>query len=79
MSIKFTKHALERMKIRNLSKEEILEIIKNPDSIVKDAYGNNIAQKLKSDFFIRVFFRRNNGDIIIITMYKTSKLKKYSN
>ena len=31
MPIKFTRHALERMKIRGITKEEIIEAINNPD------------------------------------------------
>ena len=31
MLIKFTKHALERMKIRSITKEEIIDTINNPE------------------------------------------------
>ncbi len=34
MLIKFTKHALERMRLRNISKEEIINAIENPDQIL---------------------------------------------
>jgi len=36
MPKKFTKHALERMKIRVITKEEIIDTIKNPEKEVND-------------------------------------------
>ena len=47
MSIKFTKHALERMKIRAITKEEIIDAINNPEKEVNDSFGNVIAYKIK--------------------------------
>ncbi len=46
MSIKFTKHSLQRIKKRNISKDEILDTINNPDLLKKDLYGNFVAQKI---------------------------------
>ncbi len=43
MSIKFTKHALQRMKARNISKDEIIEAINYPDNLLNDSYKNKIA------------------------------------
>ncbi len=43
MSIKFTKHALERLKNRSISKDEILEIVNECEDLRKDNYGNFIA------------------------------------
>jgi len=77
MPIKFTKHALERMKIRGISKEEIIEIINNPDKLTQDNQGNIIAQKLKKGYLFRVFYYKKENSNFVITTYKTSKFEKY--
>jgi len=56
MSIKFTKHALQRIKKRNISKDEILDTINNPDLLKKDLYGNSVAQKIIKKRLLRVFY-----------------------
>lgn len=77
MQIKFTRHALERIKKRKIAIKEIKACIKQPNNIVKDKYSNFIAQKKVNNYLLRVFFRRENAKIIVITAYKTSKLSKY--
>ncbi len=47
MLMKFTKHALERMRIRGITKEEVIDAITNPDKEIIDSYGNRIANKIK--------------------------------
>jgi len=56
MPIKFTKHALERMKIRSITKEEIIDAINNPDKETNDSFGNIIVQKVEKKFLLRVFY-----------------------
>lgn len=43
MLMKFTKHALERIRIRRITKEEVIDAITNPDKETNDSYGNIIA------------------------------------
>jgi len=75
--IRLTKHALERIKSRNISFVEIREAVMRPDVTFKDKYGNTIAQKQSNDKILRVVYRKKENDIIIITAYKTSKIRKY--
>ncbi len=77
MLIKFTKHALERMKIRGITKEEIVDTINNPEKEVNDSFGNIIAHKVKKKYLLRVFFYNEENSKIVITAYKTSKIDKY--
>ena len=77
MPIKFTKHALERMKIRGITKEEIIDAIHNPEKELKDSFGNIIAHKLKKKILLRIFYYNKEGSKIVITAYKTSKIDKY--
>ena len=77
MLIKFTKHALERMRTRNITKEEIIDTINNPDKETNDFFGNIIVQKVEKKFLLRVFYYIEENSKIVITAYKTSKLTKY--
>jgi hypothetical protein len=77
MRIKFTKHALERMRVRNISKEEVIYTLNNPDKELNDSFGNKIAHKLKENYLLRVFYNVERKSKIIITAYKTSKIDKY--
>lgn len=76
MSIKFTKHALQRIKKRNISKDEILDTINNLDLLKKDLYGNSVAQKIIERRLLRVFYFSEGDAKIVITAYKTSKTEK---
>lgn len=77
MPIIFTKHALERMKVRNIPKEEIINTINNPDNLLNDSFGNKIAHKVKKKYLLRVFYYIEGNSKVVITAYKTSKFDKY--
>jgi len=77
MPINFTKHALERIRIRNITKEEIFDTINNPDKETNDSFGNIIVQKVEKNYLLRVFYYIEKNSKIVITAYKTSKLDKY--
>ena len=77
MRIIFTQHSLSQMKIRNISMENVIECLRNPDRELTDDYNNIIAQKINSSILLRVVYRKENEDKIVITAYITSKLKKY--
>ncbi|NHJ15316.1 MAG: DUF4258 domain-containing protein [Candidatus Thorarchaeota archaeon] len=42
--ILFTRHALERMRQRGISKEEVQQVIQNSDTTSTDRYGHLIAK-----------------------------------
>ena len=78
MSIKFTKHALQRIKNRKISKVEVLDTIKNPDILKEDTYGNSVAQKEIDKQLLRVFYFSEGNAKIVITAYKTSNIEKFT-
>ena len=78
MLIKFTKHALEPMRIRSITKDEVIDAITNPDKEANDFFGNIIANKVKKKYLLRVFYHNEEGSKVVITAYKTSKFDKYS-
>ncbi len=77
MQISFTKHALQRIKARKISKDAVIDTIENPDSIKNDSYGNLVAQKIRDKYLLRVFYVIRGNTKIIISAYQTSKIEKY--
>jgi len=72
----FTMHALERMKQRKISRDEVLSCVEKPDKISKlnDLYR---AVKGEDDKVLVVIYRKSNYEDIIITAYRSSKKGKY--
>ena len=56
MPVKFTKHALQQIKTRSISKDDILDTLDNPESVKRDSHGNLIAQKRTDKYLLRVFY-----------------------
>jgi len=71
----FTKHALDRMKQRAITKDEIIHVLTNSKERMKDILGHSIAQLDSNGIILRIFFVEREQDIIVITAYKTSKEK----
>ncbi|MHA1646484.1 MAG: DUF4258 domain-containing protein [Promethearchaeota archaeon] len=77
MSIIYTKHSLLQMKNRKISPTQIESILKNPQKKTDDEFGNQVAQKIIDNYLIRVIYKIQDENIVIITAYRTSKLNKY--
>ncbi|MHA1522656.1 MAG: DUF4258 domain-containing protein [Promethearchaeota archaeon] len=77
MPIIYTKHALSRMKIRNISSLQVEQTVNEANQINLDNFGNNIAQKQYGSYLIRVIFKVENKNKLIITAYRTSKIERY--
>jgi len=75
--IVFTRHALERMKQRNIIKEEVLVTIRGPRN-KQDGLGHLVAQRKVDTRLLRVFYVERDEPLIVITAYKTNK-NKYKN
>ena len=81
MKIKLLKHINDQAKEREIKIEIVKETLFNPEQIVPDLKGLNAAQRKYFDkgkqYLIRVIFKEEKGLRIGITVYKTSKIKKY--
>jgi len=75
--ILFTRHSLERMKQRGISRDTVIRAIDSPNSVVPDNYGNRVAQVMEGDTMLRVVFREEGRDLLVITVYRTTRLQKY--
>jgi len=82
--INFSEHAEERMDFRNIDKEIVIQIIYHPDQKIPDCDNNNreICQSLIKDNngkfkLIRIVIEETKNEILVISVYLTSKIKKY--
>ena len=80
MNYEFSKHSLEQMEIRNISKDTVLRILENYDQI-EEVNGKKIYQSIveigSKKYLIRIFVNIEKKPNLIITVYKTSNIKKY--
>ncbi len=82
MRIQFSDHALERMRSRNLTTDQIKNAIKNPDEHFHNQIGK-VVHKIQNDdesqekYLLRIFYKEEEDRIIIISAYRTSKIEKY--
>ncbi len=80
MEYVFSGHSLEQIEHRNISKELVEEILDNPGEILnyngKKVYQSVITFQGKK-YLIRVFVNTHVKPKKIITVYKTSNIKKY--
>ena len=83
MNYKLLPHLQTQAKEREINLKEIKDTLKKPQQIVPEPKGLKIAQSKyydkenNKDYLIRVIFREENNLRIGITVYKTSKTKKY--
>ena len=77
MPVRFTKHSLQEIKIRNISKDDILNTLNNPESVKRDSHGNLIAHKMINKYLLRVFYFIEGDAKVVIIVYKTLKRDKY--
>ena len=81
MEFEFSKHSLDQLEHRGISKEMVLAIILQPDFVVDQDKATRIYSKLVDTdskiYLYRVFVNYLKNPAIIITAYKTSKIEKY--
>ena len=79
----FVGHSQEDIKEREINVEFVKDVIKNPQQTAEGYGGRKVAQSRyydedkKKEILIRVVYKESEKALLIITAYKTSKLKKY--
>ena len=75
-----SKHALEQMKLRNISEVDVLDIIANPENIIAQD-GLKVYQKVllidSKSYLFRIFVNDLISPNLLVTVYRTSKISKY--
>ncbi len=72
-------HAKLQMKERNISEKLIYQAISNPEQIITTDEGRTVFHlRIKSKrYLLRVIAEQTDSDWLIITVYRTTKIKKY--
>lgn len=73
----FIRHALDRLKERGISRELVIEVIKNPDNVDSESERRKIVQKLIKGKLLRIVYDDEDEAIVVISAYSTSKVHKY--
>jgi len=66
--IRLTVHARLRMMRYQLSDEEVIECLRNPDKVAGGYKGRRIAHKVKNKYVIRAIYEENEL-ITVVTVY----------
>jgi len=68
---------------RSIMKEQVESVVEQPDSIIVQDSDTKVYSKLitenSKNYLYRVFVNCVRNPTLIITVYKTSKTKKYGN
>lgn len=81
MEIIFSKHARYQMAERNITKDEIIFALSNPDKIIKQTQRKFQAvksiRKKGKKYLLVVIYHKTNSIQEVITAFLTTKFKKY--
>ena len=70
----FTRHAILKLGQRNISRNLVVKTLNAPDKILPTSENRKAAFKKFRKLYFKVIFRREGGDIIVITQYWTDKI-----
>ncbi len=70
----FTQHALLKLRQRNIKKILVVKALKNPDKIFQSYNNRIIALKKFRKIYLKVIFRKESKDIIVITQHWVEKI-----
>jgi hypothetical protein len=78
MKFVFSRHAIEQMERRSIEKSLVERVLLSPDQILQEG-GRMVYQGLTQDKLrlIRIFVNPEAQPQRIITVYSTSKIRKY--
>jgi hypothetical protein len=81
--IRWSPHARKKAAIREVSEQEVEKTVAQPDSVVPGQPPRQIYMRryvdavLQTEMLLRVVVEETADEFAIVTLYKTSKLKKY--
>jgi len=81
MDYSFSKHAIDQMFRRDISKEQVSLVMASPDFVGIQDPETKVYSKIlienSNSYLYRVFVNELKNPSVIITVYKTSKTDKY--
>lgn len=72
-----TGHAQSRMARRQISEQELRQLLNNPEEILSVREGRVVAQGMSGDYLLRVFVDVDRDPPEVVTAYRTSNIDKY--
>jgi hypothetical protein len=72
-----TSHGGERMDRRGIAAEEVRRVLAQPDAVLPVRPGRVVAQAISGPYLLRVFVDVDRHPPEVVTVYRTSKIKKY--
>ncbi len=72
----FTRHSLLKLKQRNISPQLVTKTFKSPDYQFTSCSNREVIYKKFNRLYLRVIYRREREDIIVITQYWTKRIKE---
>lgn len=74
-------HAKKQLKERGICEDLVKKILLHPSQVIDSYGGRKISQDIieyqGEQFLIRVIYQESEIEIKVITVYRTTKLKKY--
>lgn len=73
-------HAREQMLSRGIDEALILQVLANPSQIVEEdglAVYQSVFKESGQEYLLRIFVNSEKNPPMVVTVYKTSKIKKY--
>ena len=71
----FTQHSLLKLKQREIPKIYVIRTLKRPDCILKSHSSRKIAYKKFDKLYLKVIFKKESKNIIVITQYWDRRFK----
>ena len=81
--IRWSTHARKKAATREVKEKEVEQTIARPDSIVPGQWPRRIFMRryfdeiLETEMLLRVVVEERGEELIVVTLYKTSKFTKY--
>ena len=79
MNIVFSKHSLLKLGQRGISREKVMDTLERPDYILPSYSDRMKAYKKFGKLYLKVVFKREEGDIFVITQYWEEKFQPPKN
>ncbi len=82
-TVRISNHAKEQMDERGITEQMVLDIIRNPDQTIPEDDDKLVYQSITffveegRDYLVRVFVNIVKEPHLVITVYRTSRIKKY--
>ena len=81
--IRWSAHARKKAAKREINEAEVEQTVMQPDSIIPGNRPRSIFMRryldeiLKTEMLLRVVVEETDAEAVVVTLYKTSKFRKY--